>query len=74
MLSLCQVLLIIFSDLGFAGQFGLGGAATAVAQPYAALQAAAPTTPFAAAATAAAGSAAPGKARSSMNLGMISGR
>ena len=71
MLSKCQVLLNIFSDLGFAGQFGLGGVAS-VAQPYAALQAAAaPAAPLAAAA---AGSAAPGKARSSMNLGMISGR
>ena len=57
-----------FSDLSLAGQLGL----TCAAPPYAAaasLQAAqaAPASQLAAA-------AAPGKARSSMNLSMISGR
>lgn len=80
MLSLCQVFFLLFSDLSLAGQLGLtamagtpGMATTPLAaggvagQGY--IQAASPT-----AAPLAAAAAAGGKARSSMNLSMISGR
>jgi len=60
-------------DLGLTGQFAGLGAVSAAVQPYAPLQPAAAGQP-APAATLAAAAAAPGKARSSMNLGMISGR
>ena len=63
----------IFSDLGLTGQFAGLGAVSAAVQPYAPLQPAAAGQP-APAATLAAAAAAPGKARSSMNLGMISRR
>ena len=70
----CHVLILLFSELtaGLAGgQLGLG--VPCVTSPYTiqAAAAASPATPLAAAAAA---QAAPGKARSSMNLGMISGR
>ena len=82
---MCQVLLYHFSDLSLAGQLGLGCVTAAAAPPYAVQTAVSPAaaagvgvaaassaTPLVAAAAAQA--AAPGKARSSMNLGMISGR
>lgn len=66
----------LFSELSLAGQLGLGCVSPAAAPPYSiqaatAAVAAAPSAPLAAAAVA---QAAPGKARSSMNLSMISGR
>ena len=84
---MCQVLLYHFSDLSLAGQLGLGCVTAAAAPPNAVQTAVSPSaavagvgvaaassaTPLVAAA-AAAQAAAPGKARSSMNLGMISGR
>jgi len=65
-----------YGELSLAGQLGLGCVSPAAAPPYSiqaatAAVAAAPTAPLAAAAVA---QAAPGKARSSMNLSMISGR
>ena len=77
----CQVLFYLFSDLSLAGQLGLPQMSTPYAVQTVSPTAAAGVGVAAAAATsatplvaAAAQAAAPGKARSSMNLGLISGR
>ena len=68
------MLILLFSDLtaGLAGAGQLGLGVPCVTSPYTGIQAAAAASPGLAAAAAA--QAAPGKARSSMNLGLISGR
>ena len=76
--TLCHVLILLFSDLtaglAGAGQLGLG-VPCVTGSPYT-MQAAAAASPAVSPglAAAAAAQAAPGKARSSMNLGLISGR
>lgn len=75
--TLCHVLILLFSDLtaGLAGAGQLGLGVPCVTAPYT-MQAAAAASPAVSPglAAAAAAQAAPGKARSSMNLGLISGR
>ena len=72
-----HVLILLFSDLtaGLAGAGQLGLGVPCVTSPYT-MQAAAAASPAVSPslAAAAAAQAAPGKARSSMNLGLISGR
>ena len=73
------MLILLFSDLtaGLAGAGQLGLGVPCVTSPYTGIQAAAAASPAAVSpglAAAAAAQAAPGKARSSMNLGLISGR
>ncbi len=72
-----HVLILLFSDLtaGLAGAGQLGLGVPCVTAPYT-MQAAAAASPAVSPglAAAAAAQAAPGKARSSMNLGLISGR
>ena len=64
----------LFSDLSLAGQLGLGCVTPTTPYSIQAATAAVGAAPAAPLAAAAAAQTAPGKARSSMNLSMISGR